>query len=155
MEVARIPCEVQPTKGPARASQPNQSASQPQSRLASHSKQASQPAGRRATDSCVASRPRSHQPSGEAAGRRGALPWLGGRRLAGWVVGWPSGLAGRLASWLAGWLAGCPKNWIQKLDHGFERSNFWKWTIQFPIQFLRSNFVHREIEELRRNIIGS
>jgi hypothetical protein len=66
------------------------------------------------------------QPAGGLA-RHG---WVAGQRLAGWVAAWPSGLTGWLASWLAGW----PQNWIQKLDPGFERSKFSKWTIQKPIQ---------------------
>jgi hypothetical protein len=66
------------------------------------------------------------QPAGGLA-RHG---WVAGQRLAGWVAAWPSGLTGWLASWLAGW----PPNWIQKLDPGFERSKFSKWTIQKPIQ---------------------
>jgi len=59
--------------------------------------------------------------------------WGAGGWLAGWVAGWPSSLTGRLASWLAGWLA-------EKLDHGSERSNFSKWTIQFPFQFSDPTF---------------
>jgi hypothetical protein len=77
---------------------------------------------------------------------------VGDRRLAGWAAGWSSSLAGRLASWLAGWQAGWlaekngSGNWIQKLDYGFERSNFSKWTIQFPIQFSDPIFMRVSCE---------
>ena len=48
---------------------------------------------------------------------------------------WGGGPNNRSCCWLGGWV----RNWIIKLDHiiGPEigRSNFLKWTIQFPIQF--------------------
>ena len=119
--------------------------SQPQSWPENRSKQASQPpkqpSGRQAVGGCrqVIEKPSAVDQASPPAGQ----PWLGGWPAPGWLDGrlverpcWAGGqLAGRVPGWLASWR----RNWIQNLDQeirsSFERSNFPKWTIQFPMKF--------------------